>query len=261
LTFYTIIAFYRRSAQMKIQVIGLGVVGGAQAYMASKLGHDVLGVDPKKTTFEYARVFPVPQTDVDVTFVCPPEAFVPGVINDLVSRRVKGLYVIKSTVPSGTTQALMKQHNVHICHNPEFLREETAFYDVVHPSSVVIGQCCTEHAELLKSLYIPLGCPVVVSQPTVTETVKLTLNSYLATLISFWNEIDKVTKGLGFTTKELAGLVRLNPRVSSYGTDFFGSPFGGKCLPKDLDQLIEVFHNAGADSSLLEAVRDFNKKL
>ncbi len=246
---------------MKVQIVGVGVVGGAQAYLASKLGHEVLGVDRGRPTSEYARMVPEMERDVDVTFICTQEAYVPGVVADLVERQVKGLYVIKSTVPPGTTRSLMEKYRIHICHNPEFLVEKIALESITHPSMVAIGQCCAAHSEILKKFYAPLGCPVVVSQPTVTETVKLTLNSYLSTLISFWNQIDKIAKTVGVSTKEVADIVKLNPQVSGYGTEFFGSPFGGKCLPKDLDQIIEASHKTGADSFLFEAMRDFNKRV
>jgi nucleotide sugar dehydrogenase len=246
---------------MKIQIVGVGVVGGAQAYLASQLGHEVLGVDRGRSTSEHARMVKEMEQDVDITFICTQEAVVPEVIADLVYRRVKGLYVIKSSVPPGTTSSLMEKFSIHICHNPEFLVERRALESISHPSMVVIGQCCPAHSQILKIFYSPLDCPVVISQPTVTETVKLTLNSYLSTLISFWNEIDKVTLSLGVNTREVADIVKLNPRVSAYGTEFFGSPFGGKCLPKDLDQFIQVFHQVGADSALFEAMRDFNKRV
>jgi UDPglucose 6-dehydrogenase len=202
-----------------------------------------------------------PETNVDITFVCTQEGAVPQVIADLAAKRVRGLYVIKSTVPSGTTRLLREKHKVHICHNPEFLVENKALETVARPSMVLVGSCCQEHGEVLRGLYAPLGCPVVISEPSITETAKLTLNSYLATLISFWNQIDKVTGALGLPTEEVARMVGLDPRVSKYGTEFFGSPFGGKCLPKDLDQLINVSVQAGADPSLLTAVRDFNKRV
>jgi nucleotide sugar dehydrogenase len=246
---------------MKIQIVGVGVVGGAQAYLASQLGHEVLGVDRSRPTSEHARMVKEMEQDVDITFICTQESAVPAVVTDLMARRVKGLYVIKSTVPSGTTRSLMEKFSIHMCHNPEFLVERTALESVSHPSMVAIGQCCPNHGQILKNFYAPLGCPVVISQPTVTETVKLTLNSYLSTLISFWNEIDKVARALGISTKDVADIVTLNPRVSGYGTEFFGAPFGGKCLPKDVDQFIQVFHQVGADSSLFEAIRDFNKSI
>jgi UDPglucose 6-dehydrogenase len=186
---------------------------------------------------------------------------VPGVIEDLVARKVRGLYVIKSTVPPGTTQGLMDKYHIHICHNPEFLRENSSFEDVLNPTSIVIGQCCQEHAAILQQLYAPLKCPIILTRPTVSETVKVTLNSYLATLISFWNQIDEISRALGIDTHEVARICNFNPRVSAYGTEFFGSAFGGKCLPKDLDQLINTGHQAGIKSQLLEAIKVYNRTL
>lgn len=246
---------------MKIQIVGVGVVGSAQAYLMFQLGHEVLGLDHHRKTFEYARMLEKLEKEVDLTFICTPEASVPDVVENLVNEKVKGLIVIKSTVPPGTTLAMMEKFNIHICHNPEFLREKTPFEDVLHPSSVVIGQCCPQHAALLKQLYSPLNCPVVITQPNISETVKVTLNSYLATLISFWNEINRFSTGFGINTGDVAEIVKLNPRVSAYGTEFFGAPFGGKCLPKDLDQLINSSHKVGVKPQLLEAIKEFNRTL
>jgi UDPglucose 6-dehydrogenase len=91
--------------------------------------------------------------------------------------------------------------------------------------------------------------------------VKLTLNAYLSTLISFWNEIDKLAKALNISTDDVANIVKFNPRVSAYGTEFFGSPFGGKCLPKDLDQILSVYKNLGAEAFFFDAVKEFNKRV
>jgi UDPglucose 6-dehydrogenase len=246
---------------MKIQIVGVGVVGSSQAYLLHNLGHEVLGYDHHRLAFEYARMVKELEKEVDITFICTPEAAIPEAVENLVAKNVKGLLVIKSTVPPGTTRMMMDKYNVHICHNPEFLREKSAFEDVLHPDCVVIGQCCQEHGGLLQKLYSPLKCPVVITQPNVSETVKITLNSYLATLIAFWNEIDEYANAFGINTKEVAEIVKLNPRVSSYGTEFFGAPFGGKCLPKDLDQLIVASHKAGINPQLLEAIRDYNRTL
>jgi UDPglucose 6-dehydrogenase len=244
---------------MRIQIVGVGVVGTAQAYLASHLGHEVLGYNPGKNSSPYAKMFKDLQTDVDVTFLCTPETIIESSIEALVRNKVKGLFVIKSTVPSRTTETLSKKYGVHIAHNPEFLRESVSLEDIIHPQVVVIGECCSEHAEILKEFYSPLGCPIIVTQPTVSETVKLTLNSYLATLITFWNQIDEMAKALGISTSEVARITKHNPRVSAYGTDFFGAPFGGKCLPKDLDQTIQVSQRAGIKPRFLESVRDFNR--
>jgi nucleotide sugar dehydrogenase len=246
---------------MRVQIIGVGVVGTAQAYLATQLGHEVIGVDRSKTTSNYATIVREFAADVDVTFVCTQEASVPGVITSLIEKKVKGLYVIKSTVPCGTTRRLMGEYNIHICHNPEFLREKSVLADILHPRMVVIGQCCAEHGNILREYYRRLGAPIMTSNPTTTETVKLTLNSYLSTLITFWNEINRLSSALGASTEEVASIVKLDQRVSAYGTEFFGMPFSGKCLPKDMDQLISVFHQAGVDPSVFEAMREFNKSL
>jgi nucleotide sugar dehydrogenase len=246
---------------MKIQIVGVGVVGTAQAYLASQLGNEVIGFDHHKTTSEYAKMVKELERDVDLTFVTVPEAVVDEVVHNLVRKRVKGIYVIKSSVPPKTTQRLMDRHDIHICHNPEFLREQTSLIDVMHPTVVIIGQCCPEHGEIMREFYRPLGAPIVITQPTVSETVKLTLNSYLATLISFWNEINEVSGALGLSTKEVANLVKLNSRVSAYGTEFFGSPFGGKCLPKDLEQVIQFARQSGINPQMLEAVQEYNRTL
>jgi UDPglucose 6-dehydrogenase len=237
------------------------VVGTSQAYLMSQLGHEVFGYDHHKSTSEYAKMVKEPEKEVDVTFLCTPEAAIEESIGMLVSKKVKGLYVIKSTVPSGTTKSLSEKYGIHIAHNPEFLREKTALQDVIHPNVVVIGQCCPEHGEILRHVYLPLACPIVITQPTISETVKLTLNSYLATLIAFWNEVNEIATALGISTEEVARITKFNSRVSAYGTEFFGSPFGGKCLPKDLNQLIAVGRKVGANPQMLEGVRDYNRTL
>ena len=246
---------------MRIQIVGVGVVGTAQAYLASYLGHEVSGYDPRKTSSPYAKIYPDLQTDVDITFLCPPEALIESSIENLARKKVKGVYVIKSTVPSKTAVTLSQKFGVHITHNPEFLREDIALEDIIHPQVVVIGECCGDHGAVLKKFYQPLGCPIIVTQPTVSETVKLTLNSYLATLITFWNQIDRLSKALGISTEEVARIAKHNPRVSAYGTEFFGSPFGGKCLPKDLEQTIQVCEGAGFHPHFFEAVREFNRNI
>jgi len=246
---------------MKIQIIGVGIIGEAQAYLASKLGHEVLGVDPAKSTSPYARMVKHIEKVVDITFICTPESAAEGVVKELVQQKVKGLYVIRSTVPPKTTQRLMEKYGVHLCHNPEFLRVKTAFDDIIHPYFVLIGQCCPEHGDILRKFYASAEHPVVITEPTISETVKITLNSYLATLIAFWNEIDELTISMGVNTKEVASIARFDPRVSSYGTEFFGVAFGGTCLPKDIKQLIKACLQGGVSPQLLEAVRDSNEAL
>ena len=207
------------------------------------------------------RLLDAPIGNADLTFICAPEKVVPAVLMDLRAAEVHNPYVIKSTVPPGTTQALMQEHGVHICHNPEFLREDTSFDDVVNQKFVVIGECCPEHGDMLADLYAPLARPIIRVKPQVSELAKLVLNNYLATLITFWNEVDKLCAALNIDTKDVADLVKNDERVSEYGTSFFGQPFGGKCLPKDLLQTITLCRSRGLNLKLFETMKEINTEL
>ncbi len=245
---------------MKIQIAGLGTVGNAQAFLGSRLGHQVFAFDTRpRFQSPYATPLERPERDVDLTFVCVPESAVEGALKELRRGQVKGLYVVKSTVPVGTTERLSQSLGIHLCHNPEFLREAHALEDVVAPTLTLIGQCCPHHGEFLAGFY--KGYPVVVTSPRVSETVKLTVNAYLSTLISFWNQVHEYASALGISTAEVAEIARRDRRVSPYGTAFFGRPFQGKCLPKDLNQLIACCRDAGVNPFLLEAVRERNRML
>jgi UDPglucose 6-dehydrogenase len=245
---------------MKVQIIGMGVVGKAQAYLFSKLGHEVYGFDINHETSEFAKKLEEP-VHADITFICTPEAVVEEVIQSLLARQVQGLYVIKSTVPVGTTEKLMEKYGIHICHNPEFLREKSPYEDVLKPDRIIIGQCCSQHGNLLAQLYSPLSAPIYLTTPRVSELAKLVSNAYLSTLITFWNEVFLLTEKLKVDVREVAELVCSDHRMSRYGTSKFGEPFNGRCLPKDLEQLINTFHQKGLTPILFSAVKRFNEEL
>jgi nucleotide sugar dehydrogenase len=246
---------------MRVQIAGLGVVGKAQAHLMRKLGHTVTGYDVIPVNFPEIQVTNEPVRDADLTFICPPEKAVPGVLDYLVKSKVHNPYVIKSTIPPGTSQTLMQEYGVHICHNPEFLREETAFEDVVDQKFVIIGECCTEHGDLLSEVYAPLGAKIIRTRSNISETAKLVLNNYLSTLITFWNEIDKLCAILKIDTGDVADIVKNDERVSEYGTSFFGQAFGGKCLPKDLNQLLTLCYSHGFTSKLFETIKEVNTEI
>jgi UDP-glucose 6-dehydrogenase len=220
---------------MHVQIIGMGVVGKAQAKVMQKLGHRVTGCDVKPGYFTDIPITDTPVEDADLTFLCPPEKVVPDVIENLVKNKVHNPYVIKSTVPPGTTQAAMLKHGVHICHNPEFLREETSIEDALNQEFVVIGECCPKHGDAMVELYKPLGVEIIRTTPNTSEMAKLVLNNHLAALITFWNEVD--------------------------GTAFFNKPFGGKCLPKDLNQMLDLCHSKGLSLRMLETIKEINGEL
>ena len=198
---------------------------------------------------------------MDLTFICTPGDVVPDAVKGLLEQGVKGLYVIKSTVPIGTAEDLMDMYGVHIAVNPEFLREESASEDVLNPDRVIMGQCCSMHAQTLVSLYEPLNKPIYVASQTSAETVELLSNAYLSVLITFWNEADELINKLGLHSTEVARLVCSDSRMSDYGTSKFGHPFGGKCLPVCLDTLIEGFRGAGLNPLLFESVKAYNLKV
>lgn len=247
----------RKGMKIKVQIVGFGVVGSAQAFLMQKLGHETFIYDPYKGK-------PQIQKDVDITFICTPEQNVEEALITLIQKRVNGLYVIKSTVPVGTTKTLMKKHNVHICHNPEFLREKYAFEDVLNPSRIVIGECCLQHGDFLQNLYKPLNKPIYRTDSTTSELIKLVSNSLRAINISFWNELAILCQKVGADINMLAkaadpGKVLGEWEGGKWGTKFFGKPYGGKCLPKDIKHLIATFKMVGLNPAILEATEEVNE--
>lgn len=245
---------------MKIQIIGYGVVGKAQGECLKHLGHQITVYDP----ILYPNK-PI-ETNVDMTFICAPEKHVENIIAEMVKLKVKGLIIIKSTVPAGTTQKLMKQHNIHLCHNPEFLRENKAIQDTINPSRIVIGYCCQKHAQQLTQLYQPLNKPIYKVDPTTSETAKLVANCIRAVNISFWNELSELCTMTGANIKDVSDISDPAKVIGEYeggkwGTKFFGKPYDGKCLPKDMKQLIEVFKTNGLNPAILEATEKINHTL
>ena len=251
---------------MRIQVIGAGVVGLATGDGLSRLGHDVVFYDISSSRLASLREMGFSttdemRTDCVIDFICVPEDQVEVVVQALLERGGRGLFVVRSTVPVGATVGLGEIYGVHVCHNPEFLREATALHDFLNPSRVVIGECCVEHGNLLEGLYKPLGCPVIRVNSYVSEVCKLVSNAHLSTLVSFWNEVHLLCGRLGVNSHIVGRVVALDPRVSEYGAHRHGRRFGGGCLPKDLDALIKEYKRLGLDPHLLFAVKRVNEEL
>lgn len=226
---------------MKILVIGMGVVGKTAARGFSELGHDVVCRDLNGDR-------PVS----DICFICTPEREVNKAIRGIET----GCLVVMSTTVPSTIASLGN----HICHNPCFIREKTAYDDFMHPQMTIIGECCQAHGDMLESLYSGFGAPIFRVDVTTSEMIKLTLNSYLATLISFWNEIKGVCDKLGISSAEVAEVCKRDSRVSKYGTLRHGHAFEG-CLPKDLRHMVELFKACGTDAELLKAAESINRSL
>ena len=243
---------------MLIQIVGAGVVGRATGKGFARFGHRVIFCDTDEEKLEPLRHEFETTTEpknADVHFVCVPEGEVESaverlrnlvmkphlkhtIVGDLTVTYQFGLVVIRSTAPPGTAKRI-SETGMHVCSNPEFLREAVAEYEFLNPRMVVIGECCPRHGDVLERLYRPFRAPIVRTDPTTAEMAKLAVNCHLAYLISFWNEVHLICERLGVNSHEVGAIASLDPRVSPYGARMHGRPFGGRCLPKDLDQMLE----------------------
>lgn len=173
--------------------------------------------------------------------------------------------VNKSTVPVGTgvfVDQLLRENSAPnvtfaVLSNPEFLREGTALEDAMHPDRIIIGATSREAAQILIDLYQPLDCPVLCTDVPSAEMIKYASNAFLATKISFINDIADICEQVGADIRNVAQGMGFDNRI---GKKFLhaGIGFGGSCFPKDVESLISVARELGTPSTLLEAVRQVN---
>jgi UDPglucose 6-dehydrogenase len=172
--------------------------------------------------------------------------------------------VMKSTVPCGTGASLMRvfkeqgKEGLGYVSCPEFLKEGSAVKDFLNPDRVVVGDEGGWAGDAVVELYSPLDAPLVRTDIASAEMVKLASNAFLATKISFINEIANVCEGTGADVVEVARGMGLDDRI---GAKFLqaGIGFGGSCFPKDVDALKQLAGNSGYHFQLLTAVIDVNE--
>jgi UDPglucose 6-dehydrogenase len=174
--------------------------------------------------------------------------------------------VMKSTVPVGTGGAIKRRlaelgkPDLAYVSNPEFLKEGSAVNDFMRPDRVVVGSNprSTWASDAVSALYEPLGCPVVRTDVASAEMIKLASNAFLATKISFINEIANVCEEVGADVAEVADGMGLDPRI---GRSFLnaGIGFGGSCFPKDVSALKQLAGNSGYHFQLLTSVIEVNE--
>jgi UDPglucose 6-dehydrogenase len=174
--------------------------------------------------------------------------------------------VNKSTVPPLTGDMVSKviarhqtEHRASVVSNPEFLREGSAIQDFMHPDRVVVGSHDREAAEKVAKLYAPLEAPILVTPNIYTaEMVKYASNAFLATRISFINEIARISERVGADAKLVAEGMGLDKRIGPSFLDA-GIGYGGSCLPKDVVALAAVAEGFAYHPELLHAVMDINR--
>ena len=254
--------------QCQIGIIGVGFVGGAvRKYFVSRKLKPLL-YDKFKRLGSAQEV-----NRAEIVFVCVPtphherEGFdlsaVKEVIKNLTGHKI---VVVKSTILPGTTEALQKEFPQHkLLFNPEFLREVCAAYDMAHPARQILGVTRKSRGVAKKVMAVLPKAPCMAIMPSLeAEVIKYMANSFLALRVVFANEFYDICHKLGADYKLVKDAVVKDPRIGDSHFDIQHGGyrgFGGSCLPKDVNAILQLAEKMKVDMPLLKIMRLINRRL